>query len=333
MLGFGVSARFLLQGFILRGRNIAFYVIVIGLILGGCSLIYGSESVGALYPFLSARFIDEIGKAMLIAGALAGSVDLYLKRRLASDFLRDVAPYVEGIGLPQEFQDEIAFIRRILLYRKNLRLRYSIERLQEPLQDYVRLLTTVSFEIVNATAETQKHFVDVACEDAYPEIAKAVILAVGADDQDGEVFRYSRALNNLEPQIKRKGPMVGFKKEIPVRPRMGSTVFWADMETYEEESGSDIFYLSDPTVDITVSVEAPSDFDVEVFIGHRLQEETPPKIKQIPPAPDRTHTWQMTAAMLTWHSIYIRWKGKKRAVAKSTSRESLVGGDRPDQER
>jgi len=208
MLGLGTSARFILQSFILRKRQIIFYSLIVGLLVVGSALVYYSEHLAKLHPGLSGRFLDEVGKALLIAGILAGSVDIYLKRRLASDFVRDVAPFIEGMGLPQEFQDEIAFIRRLPIYRKNLWLRYRIERMPPPKQGYVRLLTTVSCEVLNATDETQEFRVNVFCENAYPEVGESKILAAGADDERGQVFRYSQALQNLAAKFEKMGPML-----------------------------------------------------------------------------------------------------------------------------
>src|SRR5260370_36050008 len=69
--------------------------------------------------------------------------------------------------------------------------------------------------------------------------------------------------------------------------------------------------MTDPTLGFTISIDAPEDFNVDVYFGHRCNkdEETAAEhIHQIPPTKGRTRMWQAEIALLTWHSFRIEWK-------------------------
>jgi hypothetical protein len=106
--------------------------------------------------------------------------------------------------------------------------------------------------------------------------------------------------------------------------------FWGEMISIAEENDSDIFYVSTPTVNPSVHVEYPDNFEVEVYIGHRFQDLPPDerreRIAMIPPGPGKTHTWHLSAGLVSWQSIFIKWKKKKTPPSGSPAGALTVEG-------
>jgi len=155
-------------------RGIVFYGGVTALLLFGFVVILKAEEIAEGITFLTQPVIEEVGKALMAAGILAGSVDIYLKRRLATDFVRDISPFIEGMGLPQEFQDEIAFIRRIPLYRKDFQLEYKIFDDPVLIPGYVRVRTSIWYELINPTEQAQPYEHVVAVGNSYAHVAASI---------------------------------------------------------------------------------------------------------------------------------------------------------------
>lgn len=195
------------------------------------------------------------------------------------------------------------------MFRSNFRLRYRIERHRA---GYVKLLTSMIYEVVNPTDEPQKYSIDVGYEDAFPEVGQAKILSVGAQGS-GMTPCFNLSAAEIHDQTRPEGPLLSLAKTLVIRPKSGPNIAWVDLESYEEENGGDTFFFSYPTVNVTVTVDAPEDFELEVYFGHRFQQGEHSRISKVPPPPERTHTWQMTGAMLMWHCVSIEWKGKNVA--------------------
>ncbi len=123
-----------------RRRGILFYGGMAVLAIAGLTLIQNPLGLTKWITFISVEVAQEFGKAFLVAAILASSVDIYVKRRLVSDFVRDVSRFIEGLGLPQEFQEEIRFIRNIDVYRKAFEITYTIRPIPKS-SGYVRVDT------------------------------------------------------------------------------------------------------------------------------------------------------------------------------------------------
>jgi hypothetical protein len=305
-------------------RTIAFYIGLVLLAAVGVSLLL-VEAATHLPPAVIS-FLEEVGKALIIASILAGSVDIYLKRRLATEFAKDVSPFIEGLGLPREFQDEIAFIKRIPIYRRNFQLTYRIYRDPELRQGMVRVRTTFAYEIVNPTDTPQTFDVGLAVEDSHPDVGPASIVSVGIRGES--INATMRNADEIRKKMTVNAGFLEYKEQVLIPANSEGLLAWTEGESYLEESDSDIVYLTQATTHISVHVEAPDDLSVDVYIGHRFQEMSPPKVALIPPPPARTHTWQMSAGMLRGHAIFIEWsKTKTPRVAAAAAAGS--GSEQP----
>jgi hypothetical protein len=311
-------------------RTVTFYSIVAAIAVIGLLVLFNAARISCWFTFLPEEFVVELGKALLIASLLAGSVDIYLKRRLATEFVRDVSPFIEGLGLPIEFQDEIAFIRRIPVYRKDLRITYRFVPLDGARAGYVQVKTTAVFTLVNQTEIPQKHEFVVGCEDAYPAIGASHIVGVGLMGLPEGPKTWSIASGNFGGRLSVDSPFETFKEIVEVPPKSNTISAWAEMESYSEINDSDIYFFTAPTVNPTVAVECPEGMSAMVYFGHRVRDIAPGKIQAIPPPPARTHTWKAEAAMLPWHSVYIEWKEGQQSLGAAPARtKAEEQGQRP----
>ena len=225
--------------------KLAFYAIVISIGVLGIVGLYSADFISCWIRFLTPEIIHEISQALITAALLALSVDLYLKKRLATEFVRDVSPFIEGIGLPDEFQDEIAFIRRIPVYRRDFRLSYRIRRV-EAASGFIIMRTGIVFTLVNQTEVEQKYPFAAGCEDAFPEIGRARVVAAGVIGPGPDRKTYSG--DALAKVLKTEGSMQTLSLIISIPPKNDKILAWAEMESIAEENDSDIFWFTTPTV-------------------------------------------------------------------------------------
>lgn len=295
---------------LIRSRRKIFFYLLLGLLFAaGIGAISSAPAINAYWLWLPHELVEEVGKALVVAAILAGSVDIYLKRRLAEDFARDVSPFIEGFGLPKEFQDEIAFIKRIPLYRRNYRATYRLSRDSNVPSGMLRVHTTVTYDVYNSTDSTELFDLAIAVENAHPHIAAARVLSAGLrGDSMGPI---SRSVDEISRNCKELEGFVVFSEAFSIPPGKEPVSAWIEGEAILEENDSDLLLLTYATANLTIHVEAPNDLEVRVYFGHRCQEDSPPKVAVIPAAPGIAHTWQISAAMLIGHSIHVEWKKKK----------------------
>jgi hypothetical protein len=285
-----------------------------------------------MISFLSSTVVTEVGKALIVAGLLSGTVDIYLKRRMAADFIRDVSHFIEGIELPRGFQEEISFLRRIYVYRAEFELFYRLVPLAEH-PHYYRLYVSVSYQIVNQLDQLYSYSHRLFCEDEFPEIEQSKIINAGVKGKGISTYSYSRAENNFPANtLSRTGTTEEFVLDVLIPPnketyRTDPIVFWGEMSSIQEENDGDVFYFTHPTLNPTIRVEYPDDLAVTVYIGHRFQDSAPGKITKVPPT-GKTHTWTLSAALVPWQSVLVEWKKRKPPLGE-TSRPTGVGKNGP----
>ena len=97
------------------------------------------------------KFSSELGRrfseALLVAGVLSLSVDLYLKRQLQEDAARDIFQHLLGINLPSELRTKLQeFVSENKIYRKHL----SILADAKEIEGGVELTITINATVVAA---------------------------------------------------------------------------------------------------------------------------------------------------------------------------------------
>lgn len=154
-----------------------FWPLIAGLITAGIGLVATER-----------EFLVSLGHAALIAGVLAGTVDLYLKQRLLKEILLDASKFLIGYELPTEIKDRIRELISAPLIRRDFELRcqispadasgrctsvlewtFEIENLSHKPQEYQQ--SAVSLE---NSAEDQPKFLGFRCDSTEAEASYVV---------------------------------------------------------------------------------------------------------------------------------------------------------------
>ena len=294
-----------------RRWGIVFYGGMALLAISGLALIHNPLELTRWITFISVEVAQEFGKAFLVAAILASSVDIYVKRRLVSDFVRDVSPFIEGLGLPQEFQEEIRFIRNIDVYRKAFEITYTIRPIHES-PGYVRVDTFIKFDVVNLSGQTRPFSHRLSSETEHQQVGRSEIIHAGARGCSLE-YNLSRQQRNFGSTVTRNTSSVVFQKESlvpPTQPSGAACTYWGNMTSVSKEKDSDVFFFPQPTLRPEVRVDCPEDMEVDVYFGHRYQDKKPTPIARASESDDVLTLWQLPAACLTWSAVVVSWRKK-----------------------
>jgi hypothetical protein len=215
-------------------------------------------SVGSILIATGNEFLKSLGHAALIAGVLAGTVDLYLKERLLKEILVDASKFLIGYELPTEIKDRIKELITTPLIRRDFSLRYQLIPGEE--KGFINCVLELSFEIDNLSHRPQKYqqaafslenspaeepqFLEYRCDSTEPEAC--YVVRPGANG----------------PEDKIAG------KELVIPPHNRSTgrryTFFAKYSSKKREQDSDFFVFYGPSAGLTVTVEGPSDLAVSL---------------------------------------------------------------------
>lgn len=121
----------------------AFWPLILSLIAAGVVLVATKN-----------EFLISLGHAALIAGVLAGTVDLYLKQRLLKEILLDASKFLIGYELPTEVKDRIRELILTPLIRRDFELRCELTELAD---GCYRSVLEWSFEIDNLSHKPQTY--------------------------------------------------------------------------------------------------------------------------------------------------------------------------------
>jgi hypothetical protein len=219
-----------------------------------------------------------------------------------------VSPYIEGIGLPRGFQEEIRQIRSIELHRLNYILTYTLRPTSNT--KYFVLEVFVTYDVVNDSGRSQIFPHRFSADVEYPYIAQPQILLAGSKGgiPEYELFAGGTDKNDIATCLKPDPDSVVFSKDVSIPPthsEEGHCKFWGRKVSITEEHGYDVMYLTLPTLDPEVRVDYPDDLDVTVYFGHRYQDSRPLAI--VKDHPTRPKRWQLQAGCLTWQAITVTW--------------------------
>lgn len=128
-------------------EELGFWAFALGVLVVGVVLVLNSHKHESLKP------IESIGEALMIAAALAITVDKYLKRRLMKDLLKSALPFLIGHDLPGEAQERIReILTKSTLIRRECLLDYKIEVPPDD-PEKVRVELTATLLLDNVTSE------------------------------------------------------------------------------------------------------------------------------------------------------------------------------------
>jgi hypothetical protein len=261
-------------------------------------------------------FFPKVGEALGIAVFLALTVDLFVKRRLADEVVKDVTPFILGYALPAEIKNELRAIYAIDQYR-TATIHIILQELQPPTEPaFVEVNAYVEYSLFNLTEDYLKHEHIVFVQQAYkPQKPIQHILATKAtgvsslealntsNSGDYDKKAESDDLGNSE------GDYRVFRKSSFIPPhgvgRFESMVHYVLPADHEETFVSVL-----ATVKVDVKVEYPKDMSVMVVFGHREGSKVKPcPVPYRPPTwPLTEEVWEFKGALLPYQPIIIGWR-------------------------
>jgi hypothetical protein len=248
------------------------------------------------------------GEAALVAGLLAVTVDLYLKRRLTEEITEDVSAYVMSRALPRLLQDEVDSFCREHSVRTELDLNYTFS---EVLGDPAYILMTVlfRFQVMNLTDESQpfEHIASVQKVRNFAGEPMILIPEVGGryvDDENGTPADYHEE-GDLGTDSK-DGAYRIWRKTVWIPPKGSGTqaFFWSYRRQVLPREFQDTFILTNAAIRPRLEVHCPEWMEINATFGHRLRADEftsgNPKF------------WVLNGGMPPYSSISIEWRNKGR---------------------
>lgn len=227
-------------------------------------LILGQIAVGILLLYYPPRFATEfwyaLAHALLVAGLLALTVDIYLKKRTLKEVANDVSKFLVGYSLPAEVRDSIQDLMHETLIRRNSLLRIELVPLDNEAKE-VKLKIEVSDEVENISSKGQIYIDEVS----YEKHDKQTVTEMRCDSEDPKA-QYCISGEKLVIVDNKDEPGVkcvrGKKIKLPgYSQKSGSKYqFRAKWEIILHENYSDVMSFAHPTINATVEVNCPPNF-------------------------------------------------------------------------
>lgn len=273
--------------------------------LFGCVLVGWAEYI----PFARDHVekAEKFGEAFLVAALLAGTVDLFVKRRLVREVVADVSPYIMGHALPSEIRHEIREMSVIDLYRTGFELDYELLPIPGE-ADFILLKVSTKYRLHNISDEAKSYRHTLFVQKPHRPTGHIVqIPNAGAkgvmECKHGTLLEY-----NYEDDLGQDDQLDPFRRweKIvwipPLTTPETAPAFWGITFQVLPSETTDTFYTLTPTIGFTVRVNRPEGMTVTVSFGHRNDAET---IK-IPP--HNPWTWELQTAFLPWQSVIVDWR-------------------------
>ena len=203
---------------------------------------------------------------MLIAGVLAVTVDRYVKLRLREDIAHDVFFAALGVHLPSELKEEILAIGDCKLVRRDLFVTYKLSAHKNSL--LVNCETQVSFSMHNLTDQSQAFTHEIAVPDAPSGCVTTAspITFVKAQMSNG-IAPYE--LSSAQIEFDESDHGLAWKKVVRIPPH-DNVRFWSTHHQVLPAEFEEPFIFAQPTIGVTVRVEAPPEIEHGVIFDHRL---------------------------------------------------------------
>lgn len=235
------------------------------------------------------------GEALLISGVLAVTVDRYVKLRLREDIAHDVFFATLGVHLPHELKNEILAIGDCKLVRRDLFVTYKLTPYNDTM--LVHCETEASFAMHNLTDQPQEYAQEIAIpyEPSGSVPTEIPITFVKAQMSNG-VVPYE--LTAAEMKFEETAHGIAWKKVVRI-PANDSVRFWSTHHQVLPAEFEEPFIFAQPTIGVTVKVQAPPEIQHVVIFDHRLGNE----VEALP-----HNTWKLNAAFFTNTLFRTAWK-------------------------
>jgi hypothetical protein len=228
----------------------------------------------------------SVGEALVVAAVLGFTVDRYIKAFLVRKASVDLFKYLVGYKLPEEIQNRLRDLMGTYLIRKNYQVVYTLtpESDNQMLLDVrysflLQNISTVTISSYEPRVETEKH-------------DNPRILELRCDEKDSHFWKVADAGGTIGTESSTvPGVIVGIGEKIDLVPQRLYPIS-GHYQLRVPSNHSETLSFLHPTVDVTVRVECPDDFQV-VIDGAAVKT---PKM------------WQFGGhAFLTSEHVRIRW--------------------------
>ena len=245
------------------------------------------------------EWVAHVFMAMAISGAIALLIEVTLHQQIAKDVFEAAIGYL----LPDELKDELRWISgaRFMCVKHTHTVRLK------PIEG--KSLLCVESEIVrifkNITSENQMFKPGLGVWERFHDGLPSKILTYSFHPEGGE--KSPNLASATKPNLE-KGPVIGIgeQEKIVVPSGKHLTVLMLIQETLGENDWA-YAHFGHPTKDVTVMVENPEEWLVDVRFSHR---DSDPEIDKVGP-----HTWHLKGALLPLQGIRIYWCRKDKFEA------------------
>ncbi len=277
-------------------------------------------------------WLSAIGEGLIVAGVLAITVDLYLKKHLTEAVIRDVSPHLMGADLPSVLRHEIHALCATEVIRRDLEIDFIFRELPgEP--DYLVFTTRVQYLIENLSDYAQP--ISLICTVAKPYKATANFIQIETvggigflDDAGGPLKFEDRASATADlgtdetvgddvPRF-RKWSREAF---VPPQSQETTTRFWSTTHQILPIEFQDAFISIHPTIGQIVRATYPESLSVNVQFGHRLYKQ----VHAIPTT--RPSSWRLEKAFPGRSTTMIEWRKRPTPVPQKEVEEIIVIAD------
>src|ERR1051326_616711 len=253
-----------------------------------------------------------VGEALLIAAALALTVDRYIKLRLRDELAKDVFFATLGIDLPKEIKEEMLAIGEYKLVRRDMHINYTLRPHTQ--QHLVTCTIAIEFDMQNLTSIAQPftHQLSIADAPAGALNATQPILSVKGGPRDAPYYSWGAETIKLTESV--HGRDWQHTVNIPAK---GVHHFASTTQHILPIEFEDPTIFVEPTVVVTVSVDATPGVSDHVIFDHRLSATAHPLAN---------NAWRIDAAFLP--NTLVRTVWEKAATPKKTQamQEVRAGG-------
>lgn len=259
------------------------------------------------FPAVSA-LAHGIAEALAIAVFLALTVDKFVKEDLAKEIVKDVSPYIAAASLPKGLREEVHNISTINTYRESVDLEFIIEK--QLGSENVQVTTTSIFIMQNLLNEAAPFNLDVVVEKKYSVRNQKHILLVKGENVclksdkspvafieeagDGDLG-YDGALGSTRK----------YTKHLFIPPNGKSTFTTRIVQMFPAEH-ADVFVSIYATKRAKITLECPTELDVDVLFAHR-QSESARISEGFAKQGWRKKMWDFDCAMIPYQPIIYRW--------------------------
>jgi hypothetical protein len=243
----------------------------------------------------STTFWKEWLAHVFMAVAISGVIALFIEFTLHQQIAKDVFEAAVGYFLPDELRDELRWIcgAKFMCMKHTHTVR--LKRIQD------KNLLSVESEIVrvfkNITSENQEFKPGLGVWERFNDGLPSKILSYTCHPEDGERGENLALVSKPRPE---KGPVIGIGEQAPIRVSSGKhiTISMLIQETLGENDWA-YAHFGNPTKDVTVVVEHPEGWMVDVRFSHR---DSDPQVDKV-----GSHTWHLKGALLPLQGIRIYW--------------------------